>query len=92
MLRGCTPRRGNTRSKTQPELSSRLCAQCPVFIWSIINSDPNELRTTSLQNCIQAIRILSEHAAALYTGAWQALQNERREPLRKEQALLACSF
>lgn len=39
--------------------------------------DLNELSTSTLQNCIQAIRILSEDAAALYTGAWQALQNER---------------
>ena len=39
--------------------------------------DLNELSTSSLQNCIQAIRILSEDAAALYAGAWQALQNGR---------------
>ena len=36
-----------------------------------------ELSTSNLQNCIQAIRILSEDAAALYAGAWQALQNGR---------------
>lgn len=39
--------------------------------------DLNELSTSSLQNCIQAIRILSEDAAALYAGAWQALRKER---------------
>ena len=39
--------------------------------------DLNELSTSNLQRCIQAIRILSEDAAALYAGAWQALQNER---------------
>lgn len=38
---------------------------------------PNELSPSSLQSCIQAIRILSEDAAALYAGAWQALQNNR---------------
>ena len=37
----------------------------------------HELSTSNLQNCIQAIRILSEDAAALYAGAWQALQNGR---------------
>ena len=37
----------------------------------------NELSPSSLQNCIQAIRILSEDAAALYGGAWQARQAER---------------
>ena len=44
----------------------------------VLSSTPdlNELSTSSLQNCIQAIRILSEDAAALYAGAWQALQNE----------------
>ena len=39
--------------------------------------DLNDLSTSNLQSCIQAIRILSEDAAALYAGAWQALQNER---------------
>lgn len=37
----------------------------------------NELSPSSLQCFIQAIRILSEDAAALYAGAWQALQAER---------------
>ena len=41
-------------------------------------TDLNELSTSNLQSCIQAIRILTEDAAALYAGAWQALQNERR--------------
>lgn len=40
-------------------------------------ADLNGLSTSNLQSCIQAIRILSEDAAALYDGAWQALQNER---------------
>lgn len=39
--------------------------------------DLNELSTSNLQSCTQAIRILSEDAAALYAGAWQALQNDR---------------
>lgn len=39
--------------------------------------DLNELSTSNLQSCIQAIRILSEDAAALYAGACHALQNER---------------
>lgn len=39
--------------------------------------DLHDLSTSNLQNCIQAIRILSEDAAALYAGAWQALQAER---------------
>ena len=39
--------------------------------------DLHNLSTSNLQNCIPAIRILSEDAAALYAGAWQALQAER---------------
>lgn len=39
--------------------------------------DMHELAPSNWQNCIQAIRLLSEDAAALYAGAWQAVQSGR---------------
>ena len=43
----------------------------------VLTNHPNltEVSATGLHNCIQAIRILSEEASALYTGAWQAIHS-----------------
>lgn len=72
---------GYPSNATAPDLydAATLRHSAALGVLCVLSSAPdlNELSTSNLQSCIQAIRILSEDAAALYAGAWQALQNER---------------
>ena len=72
---------GYLRSASAPNLydEATLRQSALLGVLCALSSAPelNELSPSSLQNCIQAIRILSEDAAALYGGAWQARQAER---------------
>lgn len=71
---------GYPSNATAPDLydAATLRHNAVLGVLCLLSSAPdlNELSTSNLQSCIQAIRILSEDAAALYTGAWQALQND----------------
>lgn len=72
---------GYPSNATAPDLfdAATLRHSAVLGVLCVLSSAPdlNELSTSNLQSCIQAIRILSEDAAALYTGAWQALRSER---------------
>ncbi|UWG61269.1 hypothetical protein [Stutzerimonas stutzeri] len=72
---------GYLSSASAPDLydAATLRHTAALGVLCVLSSAPdlNGLSTSNLQSCIQAIRILSEDAAALYAGAWQALQNER---------------